>query len=77
MAWKQLWASYWKRIIGAAIGLFFGIIYLIFGFWDMLIVVFLVAIGYWVGKQKEASEGPIIPWQRLWDTMKDRFRPYK
>ncbi|MDQ0058289.1 DUF2273 domain-containing protein [Paenibacillus harenae] len=77
MVWRELWAAYWKRIIGAAAGLLLGIIYLISGFWDMLIVGFLVAIGYWIGKHKESSDGPLLPWQKLWDSLRDRFRPYR
>jgi len=75
--WKELLAVYWKRAAGAAVGLFFGIIYLFTGFWDMLFVALLVAIGYWFGKQKEMGNGTIYPWQRLWDSILDRFRPFR
>ncbi|RJE89949.1 DUF2273 domain-containing protein [Paenibacillus sp. 1011MAR3C5] len=75
--WRDFWGIYWKRLIGAAVGLFFGIVYLAFGFWDMLFVALLVFVGYWFGKQKELSDGPAIPWQRLWYALLERFRPFR
>ncbi|WP_214629920.1 DUF2273 domain-containing protein [Paenibacillus agaridevorans] len=75
--WKEIWSVYWKRILGAAAGLFCSIVYLAFGFWDMLFVALLVFAGYWFGKQKESSNGPVIPWQRIWETIMDRFRPFR
>jgi len=75
--WRELWSNYWKRIIGAAVGLFFGFIYLFTGFWDMLFVALLVAVGYWVGKQKEMNNGTAHSWQRLWYSVLDRFRPFR
>ena len=75
--WREIWSVYWKRIIGAAAGLFCSIVYLAFGFWDMLFVALLIFAGYWLGKQKENNAGPVIPWQRIWGTILDRFRPYR
>ena len=75
--WKDFWNAYWKRLVGVAAGLFFGIIYLAFGFWDMLFVALLVFIGYWFGKQKELTDGPVIPWQRIWYALLERFRPFR
>lgn len=75
--WKELWQQYWKRIIGAGIGLFFGFIYLIFGFWDMLFVALLVAAGYWYGKQKEYLSGSIVPWHQVKDAVGKLFKPYR
>ncbi|MCR8659292.1 DUF2273 domain-containing protein [Paenibacillus endoradicis] len=75
--WKDIWPVYWKRIIGASIGLFFGIIYLIVGFWDMLFVALLVGVGYWFGKEKEYASHPLAPLERLWQTFLKLFRPYR
>lgn len=75
--WNSLWTQYSKRIIGAAAGLFFGIIYLIVGFWDMLFVALLVGAGYWYGKQKEYASGTIFPWDRIWQALSKLFRPYR
>lgn len=75
--WREIWNQYWKRIVGAGIGLFFGIIYLIAGFWDMLFIALLVAAGYWYGKQKEYVSGPVIPWDRIWQSIGKLFKPYR
>lgn len=75
--WREFWNVYWRRLIGAAAGILLSIVYLAFGFWDMLFVALLVFIGYWVGKQKEQSEGPIFPWQRVWEAILERFRPFR
>lgn len=53
MQLKEMWALYYKRIIGIIAGLIFGIIYLFFGFWDMCFVILLVIAGYWLGKSNE------------------------
>jgi uncharacterized membrane protein len=75
--WREIWNANWKRLVGVAAGLMAGIVYLAFGFWDMLIVALLVFIGYWFGKQKELSDEPVIPWQRIWNELLERFRPFR
>lgn len=77
MMWKELWNQYWKRIIGAGAGLFFGIIYLAFGFWDMLFLGLLIGAGYWYGKQKEFTSGSVFHWERMWQSIAKLFRPYR
>lgn len=47
--WNELWNRHRGRLIGVASGLFLGIIYLFFGFWDMLIVAFLVMVCAYAG----------------------------
>jgi hypothetical protein len=44
------------RIAGAAAGVFFGFIYLIWGFWDMLAFGLIVAIGYTFGLKSDFRE---------------------
>nr|WP_167272689.1 DUF2273 domain-containing protein [Paenibacillus lupini] len=75
--WREYWASYGKRTIGAAAGLFFGFVYLFAGFWDMLFFILLVSAGYWFGKQKDMQNGSILPWQRLWSWLMERYRPFR
>ncbi|TMV51400.1 DUF2273 domain-containing protein [Paenibacillus mesophilus] len=47
--WNELWERHKGRLIGVASGLFLGIIYLIFGFWDMLIVAFIISVCTYIG----------------------------
>ncbi|MEI7024662.1 DUF2273 domain-containing protein [Paenibacillus sp. y28] len=54
--WKELWEHHRGKCIGVAGGLFFGLIYLISGFWDMLIVAALLAIGYEAGKRVDRGQ---------------------
>lgn len=75
--WREFLASYGKRAIGAAAGLFLGIIYLFAGFWDMLMVGLLISAGYWVGKQREQQLSPFIPFVRLWHFLLNKIRLYK
>ena len=74
--WKEYWNLYYKRIIGVVAGLFFGFIYLFFGFWDMCFVILLVALGYWIGKEKEYSDSP-LSLNHLYELIKKLFRPYR
>jgi len=53
--WNELWERHRGLLIGVASGLFLGIIYLISGFWDMLIVAFIVSIGVYVGCRFDAG----------------------
>ncbi|MFD1955853.1 DUF2273 domain-containing protein [Paenibacillus thailandensis] len=75
--WREFLASCGKRVLGAAAGLFFGIIYLISGFWDMLVVGLLVSAGYWIGKQKELRQDPLVPLRRIWQYLSNKIRLYK
>ncbi|MFD2116058.1 DUF2273 domain-containing protein [Paenibacillus yanchengensis] len=68
---------YWKRILGIFAGVFLSIVYLFFGFWDMLFVVLLLYAGYSIGKYKEMNHTPLMPIQRLWESLNDRFRRFK
>lgn len=71
--WKSWWESYGGRAVGVAAGLFFGLIYLIVGFWDMLFIALLIGIGFWIGKQRDDNRGPLLPWDRLTDWVTDRW----
>lgn len=53
--WNELWERHKGRLIGVASGLFLGIIYLFFGFWDMLIVAFIIAVCAYAGGKYDAD----------------------
>lgn len=53
--WNELWVRHKGRLIGVASGLLLGIIYLISGFWDMLIFAFIVAIGAYAGTRFDSG----------------------
>ncbi|CAM3589423.1 DUF2273 domain-containing protein [Marinicrinis lubricantis] len=74
---RDLWEQHRGKWIGAAAGLFFGIIYLFAGFWDMLIVLLLVGIGFWFGKKSDERESAL---QAIWEWLRrlnDRWRMFR
>ncbi|MBG9733773.1 DUF2273 domain-containing protein [Paenibacillus alvei] len=75
--WKEIWESHGGRLLGVAAGIFFGILYLIVGFWDMLFFALLVFIGYAVGRQRDMNLGPLFPIQRIGMWMSERWRRLK
>jgi uncharacterized membrane protein len=54
--WHELWEHHKGKVIGAGAGLFLGFIYLLFGFWDMLIFAFIVTVGCYIGGKLDRKE---------------------
>ncbi|MCM3784109.1 DUF2273 domain-containing protein [Neobacillus mesonae] len=77
MPWKEIWESHRGRILGIAGGIFFGIIYLIVGFWDMLFFALVVFIGYTLGRRSDEKFGSVIPWRSWLEYLSERWRPFK
>ncbi|WP_160033441.1 DUF2273 domain-containing protein [Paenibacillus sp. An7] len=77
MPWKEIWESHRGRIIGIAGGLFFGIVYLMFGFWDMLFFALVVFIGYTLGRRRDESLPLVVPWRNWVGYLSERWRPFK
>lgn len=49
--WKELLREHPGKTVGILGGLLCGIVYLFFGFWDMLIFAFISYLGYYIGKK--------------------------
>ncbi|MDQ0088215.1 putative membrane protein [Paenibacillus anaericanus] len=77
MFWRQLWESYKGRLLGVVAAVFFCLIYLYFGFWNMLFCALLLFVGYTVGKHKDVGQGPLFPWKELREWLESRWRPFK
>lgn len=77
MPWKEIWESHRGRIIGIAGGIFFGIIYLMFGFWDMLFFALVVFIGYTLGRRSDERLPFVFPWRNWIGYLTERWRPFK
>lgn len=73
---KHLFEQHPGKTIALAIGLFFSLIYLFFGFWDMLFVGLLLAIAYNVGSKFDAKtiRDDAIQWVS-W--LNDRFKLFR
>lgn len=52
----KLWETHRWRLIGAAVGLLFGLVYLIAGFFKTIVFGLFVGIGYWIGYYKDGRE---------------------
>lgn len=72
--WKELWEHHRGKIAGTASGLFLSLVYLISGFWDMLIVSFIVYLGYTAGRRIDRNQ-PLLEWDEWvrWLTQKWRM----
>ncbi|MEO3944395.1 DUF2273 domain-containing protein [Gorillibacterium sp. CAU 1737] len=74
--WRELWERHSGKLIGSACGLVLGIVYLIAGFWDMLIFAFLVYIGYYVGRKLDRRE-PLFEREELLQWLTERWRMFR
>lgn len=54
--WDKLWQTHGGRMVGTLFGLFFGIIYLIVGFWKTLVFGMFVGLGYLWGYRLDHRE---------------------
>ncbi|MFF0826930.1 DUF2273 domain-containing protein [Brevibacillus sp. NPDC003359] len=55
MMWELL-LEHKGKLMGILAGLFFGIIYLLVGFWDTLVCVVFVGTGYYIGRKLDHKE---------------------
>jgi uncharacterized membrane protein len=74
--WNEWLYKHKGKIIGVLSGIFFGFIYLIWGFWDMLIFAFIVYIAYYIGKRMDHKE-PTERVEQLWHWLTDRWRMFR
>ncbi|WP_040951340.1 DUF2273 domain-containing protein [Gorillibacterium massiliense] len=74
--WREFFLQHIGKIIGSAFGLLLGLVYLLAGFWDMLIFAFIVFIGYHVGRKLDRRE-PIPGFYDLWQWLTDRWRMFR
>lgn len=72
----QIWEKHRGKCLGAAYGFFLGILYLIVGFWDMLIFAFIVYIGYYMGKKRDDGER-LFDWAGLWRWLSERWNLFR
>ncbi|MFD0872101.1 Small integral membrane protein (DUF2273) [Chlamydia abortus] len=73
---KQMLEDRPGTVIGTLGGIILGILYLIVGFWDMLIFAFIVFIGYYVGKKIDLKELRLQA-GNLWQWLSERWRMFR
>jgi uncharacterized membrane protein len=74
--WKELLREHPGKTVGIIGGLLCGIVYLFFGFWDMLIFAFISYLGYYIGKKIDQKEA-VFPAQDIWDYLTQKWRMFR
>ena len=74
--WNELWERHRGKTIGALGGVFLGFIYLVRGFWDMLIFAFIVTVGYYIGNKMDHKE-TILPVEDIWRYLTQKWRMFR
>jgi uncharacterized membrane protein len=74
--WNELWESHRGKVIGVAAGVFFGFIYLFFGFWDMLIFGFIVLLGFYIGSKLDRKES-FVMLEDIWRYLTQKWRMFR
>lgn len=74
--WNELWESHRGKVIGVAAGIFFGFIYLFFGFWDMLIFGFIVLVGFYIGNKWDRKES-FVMLEDIWRYLTQKWRMFR
>lgn len=54
--WWEILKEHKGKVIGVTAGLFFGIIYLLVGFWDTIVFIVFVSTGLYFGKKFDNRE---------------------
>lgn len=74
--WNELWENHRGKTVGMIGAFLMGVVYLISGFWDMLFVLLLLLIGFYIGSKADRGEiGSDL--QRLYSWLTDRWNPFR
>lgn len=55
------------KLIGTALGLVFGLIFVLLGFWRTVILILFIAAGYMLGKRKDENKALFSWLERAWN----------
>lgn len=53
---EELWNQHRGKLLGTLFGFWLGVLFLMVGFWRMLIVALLIMCGYYFGKKVDEKE---------------------
>lgn len=77
--WKALFRAFSGErkgfAFGLAAGLFLGFLYLIVGFWEMLLFAIIVGVALFVGNAYD--RGAFVDWRGIGRWLADRWRGFK
>jgi len=54
---NEIWLNHRGKTVGVGIGLLFGILTAVLGFWETFFVAACIFFGYWVGKRADENSG--------------------
>ncbi len=74
--WKEIWEHHKGKLTGVASGLFFGTVYLLWGFFDMLVVLCIVLVGFFAGARADRKE-TAIPVHEIYRWLTDKWRMFR
>lgn len=72
----EIWEKHKGKILGIAGGVFLSIMYLIAGFWDMMMCAFLLLVGFYFGQKSDLNE-PWFELSKLVDWLKEKWDIYR
>mgnify|MGYP001311061785 CR=1 FL=1 len=73
---REEWLRHAGKIVGLAVGFILGVVYLIGGFWDMLVFGLLLFLGYFFGKRADEGEPP-VDWAFWAERLGERWRRFR
>ncbi|MCD1260687.1 DUF2273 domain-containing protein [Paenibacillus athensensis] len=73
---NELWEQHKGKLIGVAAGLLCGVIYLICGFWDMLVFAGIVLLGYYIGGKLDRRERFLLL-EDIWRYVTHKWRMFR
>jgi uncharacterized membrane protein len=74
--WNELWEQHKGKLSGLIGGVLLSLVYLFFGFWDMLITGFIVGVGFLVGKQADERKLGFV-FEEMLSWLNERWRLFK
>lgn len=74
--WQELWKHHKGKCIGVVGGIFLGVIYLISGFWDMLMFLLLIMIGYYFGGRADGGR-PMLDFSAIYRWLTERWNIFR
>ena len=74
--WNKLWDDHKGKLLGSTAGLFLSMIYLFRGFWDAMVVGFMIFVSYYIGRKFDKQE-PFIRPQEWIQWLSERWNLFK
>jgi uncharacterized membrane protein len=74
--WNEIREKHKGKVLGILCGIFLSIIYIISGFWDMVMCAFLLLLSYYFGNKSDMNE-PWFDLSKLFSWLKEKWNIYR